>query len=337
MVVVIRAARLSTSACSILFFASAASADDGVPTRAHLEWTRDHNASGCIDGPALEEAVSRRWGRRVFVYDSSANVLVKGSIRRNVRGGWAAHLELEREDGTKLGRRDIVSKAPDCSALDDSLALALGLMLDLTERPPSTEEASAAKAEPVSGPPITIPKETIAPREPWRFEPWIGAEAAVGLLPGIAFGGRLAIATEPAHFWRIEAGGTLWQSRQAELDSVGAHLSMWTIDVAICPIATTTHSLGVWACIAQRAGVVKAEGFGFDRNASPDDTLLAAEARTGATWTFASPWMLHASLGLVVPLVRLGFVYRNDPGELPTIYRMSPVAGVAAVGIGARF
>jgi hypothetical protein len=336
MMTVTRAARLRILACSIFFFVTVARADDGVPTRARLEWTREEGAERCIDGPALDEAVSRRWGRRVFVYDSSANVLVKGRIRRNVRGAWAAHFELERSDGTKLGRRDIVSRAADCSALDDSLALALGLMLDLTERPPSAEQ-STTTPEPVSGPPITIPKETAAPREPWRVEPSIGAAAAIGLLPGVAFGGRLAIAAEPPHFWRIEAGGTLWQTRQAEHEALGARLSMWTLDIAICPIASEGESLGIWACIAQRAGMVKAEGFGFDRNASPNDTLLAAEARAGASWTFASPWILHASLGLVVPLVRLGFVYRSDPGDLPTIYRMSPVAGVAALGIGARF
>jgi hypothetical protein len=209
-------------------------------------------------------------------------------------------------------------------------------MLDLTERPPSTE-ARPAVVEPLTGPPITIPKETIPPRAPWGFETTLGGEAAVGLLPGLPLGGRFAIALEPPRLWRIEIAGTLWQKREIEPDPGGVRLTMWTADLAICPLTIDAPSLKAWGCIAQRAGMVLAQGLGFDRNASRDDTLLAAEARFGATWTFAAPFALHAALGLGAPLVRLSFVYRTDQGGVSALYRMPPVAGFLALGIGARF
>jgi len=112
---------------------------------------------------------------------------------------------------------------------------------------------------------------------------------------------------------------------------------MWTVDIAICPLAFEGQSLNAWACLAQRAGMVRAEGVGFDRNAAQNDTFLAAEARFGATWAFASPFVVHAAFGLDAPLVRLGFVYRDANGGVGAVYRMSPVAGTASVGIGARF
>jgi hypothetical protein len=323
------------------FFASflaslAATAEQRTPTTARLEWRRAEGTESCIDGASLAEAVDRRWGRKVFVDDPSASVLVKGVVDRP-RGAWRVHLELERADGSKLGSRDIVTGAPDCSSLDDSVALALGLMLDLTERPPETEESRAVNAPPASGPPITIPEETAAARVPWRFEPALGGEAAVGLLPGLTLGARVAMAIEPPRLWRIEVGGTLWQKQDAETGPMGAHLSMWTLDVAICPLSVEDEKLNAWACLAQRAGTVRATGVGFDRNVAQNDTFLGAEARLGATWAFASPFVVHAAFGLVAPLVRLAFVYRDEQGDTAALYRMPPVAGTLGVGIGARF
>lgn len=304
---------------------------------ARLEWTRSPGAESCIDRAGLSDAVSRRWGRQVFVDGDDPAIVVKGTVGRSRRGTWYARIELARSDGTKLGSRVIVTHAPDCSSLDDSLALALGLMLDLTEPPASTEPNRPPSAPPqVSGPPITIPKETLAPRVPWQIEPALGAEAALGILPGVMFGGRLSISIEPPRLWRIEIGGTLWQHVKTSATE-GARFSLWTIDVAVCPAVWEDAKIAASACIAQRAGKVTAEGVGFDANATPDETFLAAELRGGLAWTFASPFVLGGTLGMDVPLVRFRFVYREPGGAVGAVYRMSPVAGIVALGIGARF
>jgi hypothetical protein len=217
------------------------------------------------------------------------------------------------------------------------VALALGLMLDLSEQSRTSSETPHEGGPPPERPPITIPMETMAPRIPWRFEPTLGGEAAIGFLPGLALGGRLTIAVEPPRLWRIEMGGTIWQERDAESGPGGARLSMWTLDLAICPLSIEQKALNAWACLAQRAGTVRAEGVGFDRDASQKDTFLAAGGRFGATWAFASPFVIHAAFGLEAPLVRLAFVYRDAQGDIGSVYRMSPVAGTLGLGIGARF
>jgi hypothetical protein len=271
----------------------------------------------------------------VFVDDPSAGNLVRGTVRRTQRAAWSVRLDLERSDGSKLGSRIIVTRAPDCSALDDSLALALGLMLDLTERP-AEERQSAETAHPPESASITIPTETAAPRTPWRFEPTLGGEGALGLLPGFAFGARFAVAAEPPRLWRIEAGATLWQQRTTGAEP-GVRFSMWTVDVAVCPFDLEGRDVIAWACLAQRAGQIRSEGIGFDKKLAPEETLLAAEARLGATWTFAEPFAVHAALGLDAPLVQLRFVYRDAQGDIASVHKMPPVAGTLALGIGARF
>lgn len=319
-------------------FAGTVAAADTTPARARLEWTREPGAEGCIDGEALRKAVDRRWGREVFVDDDTASIVVNGTARRDSRGAWSVKLELHRADGTSLGSRRIVTRASDCSSLDDSVALALGLMLDLsepTEAPP--DQTAPPPPARVSGPPITIPKETIAPRLPWRAEPTVGIEGALGLLPGVSLGARLGIAVEPPHAWRVEIGADLWQNRETTPLLPGARFSMWTIDLAICPLAFDRGNVASWACVAQRAGKITAEGVGFDANAAPDETLLTAEARLGATWAFAPPLAVHAAMGLDVPLVRFRFVYRDEHSDIAAVYRMSPVAGALGLGIGARF
>jgi hypothetical protein len=112
---------------------------------------------------------------------------------------------------------------------------------------------------------------------------------------------------------------------------------MWTIDFAICPLSTSRERFSAAACVAQRAGKIVAEGQGFDLNATADETLLTAEARAGASWQFAGPLVLHGAFGLSTPFVRFRFVYRDDQGNVTSVYRMAPVAGVVALGIGARF
>src|SRR5689334_19728063 len=86
-------AALATFASVLAPFAVAAG--ERTPTTARLEWTRAEGAEGCIDGPGLEEAVDRRWGRKVFVDDATADVLVRGRVGR-VRGAWSVRLKLER-------------------------------------------------------------------------------------------------------------------------------------------------------------------------------------------------------------------------------------------------
>jgi hypothetical protein len=336
-----RAGQTLWVACLAAFCARPAFAEDRArQTTARLEWTRGPDAESCVDGPGLEAAVSRRWGREVFVDDSSADIVVKGFAKRGAQGGWSVRLELEHTDGNKLGSREIVTRAPDCSSLDDSVALALGLMLDLTERaspPVEAPQASVAPPPSVSGPPITIPKETPAARARWHFEATIGGEIAVGLLPGLAIGARPAVALEPPRFWRIEFGGTIWQDRSAGSDQAGARISMWTLDLAVCPISTSWQRFAASVCVAQRAGKIAGEGMGFDSNVATDDTFLSAEARAGLTWIVAGPLILRAGFGLAAPFVRFRFVYREDPGNIATVYQMPPVAGIVGLGMGAHF
>src|SRR5207249_3036254 len=149
---------------------------------ARLEWTRDPDAESCMDRESLEGAVNARWHRQVFA-DGKTDLVVEGRVGRRAQHEWVASIEMRRADGTSLGSRELATRAAHCSALDDSVALALGIMLDLSRQRVAEEREQAAassgaqtksaaqpagassaspsatppKASAVGGPPISIP------------------------------------------------------------------------------------------------------------------------------------------------------------------------------------
>src|SRR5262245_23247894 len=103
----------------------------GGPVTARLTWERTSGAEDCMTQEVLAQAVNRRWGREVLRQVGPTELALTGTIGPRSGGRWAALLEMRRADGSSLGSREIATQAKDCSALDDAVALAAGLMLDM--------------------------------------------------------------------------------------------------------------------------------------------------------------------------------------------------------------
>ena len=128
----------------------------GGPTRAEapaptatLDVNRAEGAESCLEATALQTAVERRLERSVFVPPGRSAVGVKLHFERRADRTFVAEVELLDRHGTPLGRRELKTRAAHCSALDDSLALVVALLVD---SPEAREQAAAIPIPDVSLP-----------------------------------------------------------------------------------------------------------------------------------------------------------------------------------------
>jgi hypothetical protein len=353
-----RASSLPTAAVLVaaatLCAANARSEEPGPPA-ARLEWRREAGAESCIDADTLANAVNQRWKRRVFASDGAPDIVVRGSVLRTSQSAWAARIELTRASGESLGTRELVTTAADCSALDDSVALAVGLMLDVSRQrlqdeqrlapPPEAGAERPAAPTPVAPgaptggepPRIAIPPQTLAPRAPFRFEASAAAELGIGVLPVLGLGARAELAMDAPRFWRIAFGATFWGNRETSGLVRGARFSYWSMDLAICPLRTESDSVALHLCAAQRVGHLEAQGFGLTNPASTTTLLYALGIRGAAAWRLDPLLAIVASGELDVPFDQYRFAYRDVTGGPVVVYRTSALTAEATLGLSIRW
>lgn len=320
---------------------SAMSARAQEPERltAHLEWTQSAGGSECISQTALERAVNERWGREVFVADGNADVLVVGQVGPDPQGpGWRAEIELRSKLGADLGSRELKTEARHCSALDDSVALAVGLMLDVSkqrlreqsEAETKTPAPAAPPPAPPSPAPIELPRETLAPREPWGVDASVGGVAALGLLPGVGLGLQAGVTLTPPQFFVIELSAAVWREGEARRADGGSMFDLWTTSLAVCPLKL--HALDLTVCGVQRFGLVTSTGFDFAQNQEQSDAIFDVGVRARAVLLRAGRFGLRVGFNAEVPVLGYHFVYVDALGRERTLYEMAPVVLLADLG-----
>src|SRR5688572_13338077 len=121
---------------------------------ATLKLEKGAGTEQCIDAPELSSAVEARLGRRVFGVRTPADLDVRLRLERPGSNQWRGDLLLLDDAGNELGRREIVTKAKDCSALDASLALVVALLVDAPPNlPPERAPPPATSTEAPPPPP----------------------------------------------------------------------------------------------------------------------------------------------------------------------------------------
>jgi hypothetical protein len=314
-----------------------AEAGDRVTVR--LEWKQAAGASSCIDAEALSRAVTRRFQRQGFTDAPDADIVVKGTVKGERDRSWTAVIELERANGESLGTRTLTTTAPDCSALDDAVVLATGLMIDVSRRRVD-DERTGTTTPPLGKPaaPITIPRDTAAPRAPWHVEPAFGIEAALGLIPAIGLAGRAGVAIEPPHSFRLELAADYWLPRD-DRDNAGrgARWELFTAELGVCPFVYRQGGFSSNACAFQRFGEVRVAGFGFDQARSSFEPIWTAGARVGGAQTVLGPLAVRFGVGLEVPILRYRFVYSDEDAATRVLRRMSAIVGSAELGLSLRW
>lgn len=314
---------------------------------ATLDVDKGPGTERCIDEPDLASAVESRLGRRVFDVRTPADLAVRLRLDRPKPGEWRGQLTLLDMSGNELGRREIVTRAKDCSALDASLALVVALLVDAPPNLPPELLAPPASAPPPAAPPppkqraptaLVIRRDSFAPREPWRFNVVASAVGLLGVAPRPLLGVSAGLWFEPPRLPEFRVTGEFFPGTPVELDpGRGAELTLVRFGLGICPLQHDAGSARVELCAGQAVGWIDAAGFGFDQNLASTELAYALEAGATGWWAPVRGFGLWLSVGAEVPLVRNAYVSGTGADGLPELYRASPVAGRAQIGAGIEF
>jgi hypothetical protein len=148
---------------------------------------------------------------------------------------------------------------------------------------------------------------------------------------GVGVGGRAA-----ALLGRFEVGlaASYWPSRTATLaaqPAAGGALRLLLVEARGC-YAAPLGRVGLGPCVGLSAGRVSADGFGVRNPSSGAGAWLAPFVGGTAALVLHPRFALRFDLGVLVPALRPIF----EIDRLGRVFRPSPVAGRAALGIEGR-
>ena len=328
---------------SALSATAIAEAPPVAPARLHLDYRREPAAVTCLSPERLVEAVEARLGRPVFSAVADADLTARLSARR-VAGRFVMEVELHDRAQRSLGKRQLSTRAPHCSSLDDSLALVLSLAADMPGIVAPREDSSPARAQaepaPAASPlvlslgtPLSIPESTHAPRLGARIAPSVGVAVASGIVPSVALGLELGLVLKVNELWPVVLRGTGWSERRQSVagSEKGATFSAQTLELGLCPWTGRLGGSEASVCASQRLGRVVARGHGFEQPQRDDGWQL--HLGLGATLTQdVGPLFVGFSAGLLVPLVRRRYFF-TDVVDV-TLFEQPWLSGAAAVRVG---
>ncbi len=307
-----------------------------------LSVDRGPGAEACLDAAQLKRSVERRLKRRVFVGDADASLRLRVSFTAR-RSELEARIELSSIDGTPRGVRSLVTSS-HCSALDDSLALSVALLVDeppdpiepapVDARAPATTPAQPVKATPTAKTTITIPADVPAPREPWHARFGVSGKAAWGMLPGVrpavAFGlGILPHAFVPL----LLQGEAFWPTNTARDSTSGARFHLLRVGLALCPMLWQAPGRSLSFCAGQQLGWLTVEGYGFDHDSKQQRLGYSLTAGGEGRLRLFPPVSVRGYLGGEVPLVRDRFTSAGR--DASDLFRASPIGLTGEIGLEA--
>jgi hypothetical protein len=313
-----------------------------------LSVERGPGAEACLSEAQLKRGVERRLKRRVFVTAADASLRVRVSFALHGEET-EARIELSSIDGTDRGTRSLVTSG-QCSALDDSLALSIALLVDEPPDPvaaptPGGTDAGAARpapgnaATPVparSSPKrtIVIPSDVAAPREPWHLRFGAAGKGVWGALPGVRPAAVFALGLVPRSFAPVVLQGeAFWPATAARDASSGARFHLLRAGLAVCPELWARSGAGLNLCVGQQLAWLSVEGYGFNHDSKERRLGYSLTVGGECRLRLFTPVSLRGYLGGEVPLVRDRF--SSGGNDATALFRPSFAALAGEIGLEA--
>jgi hypothetical protein len=333
------------AALGAALWSSSVGAEPMPRARVYLDYARDDGARSCVSSSELARSVEARLGRSVFVDAAQADLIAEVRARR-VEGAFVIDIDLFDRGHAALGERQLSTRAPHCSSLDDSLALVLSLAADAPPPAPvgralAPGPAAAAPQPPEREPsfvptPIAIPATTHAPRRGIALEPSLGAALLFGPVPGVTAGLELGVVVRSGSFWPVSLNAAGWWPRtHSAANERGARFSAKSLELGVCPWEGPLGPIVLRTCVREWFGRVSARGFGFDEDQRSDRWVLAFGI--GATLThWFGPVLLSVDGVLLVPPVRRRYFFA-DGAASTTLHEEPWLFGSVGIRLGTEF
>ncbi|HTA90212.1 MAG TPA: hypothetical protein VK745_11570 [Polyangiaceae bacterium] len=358
---------LASLSCVLLLLAACSARAEEAAAR--LELTKGPGTEQCIDTGALLRSVEFRLQRHAFRPDRPATLYVRIALHRiKADANWSADISMRDAAGAFLGSRSLITSAAHCSALDDSLALVVALLVDAPPAPvrveppgptaatPAVPAASSAEPSPAGDhatpsvspirPPqmptfpekmgtITLPRDTPARRQPWLFNLSLEGTAAFGVLPDVAPGIELGLGAKPAIVPELRVFAGLYPERaeQHASASSGARFSFANVGLELCPLDRALGAVHWSGCAGQSLGFTRVAAFGFDENTTTGHLSYALLAWTGLTIQFVGSFAGRLGIRAEAPLERGVFTYGSRDGSERGLFEPKPVTAVLDAGL----
>jgi hypothetical protein len=326
---------ISNLALALLFMANRVNAADE-RARATLEWYRSEEAAECLDAPALATAVQAGLNRTVFVSSAQADLRIKVSLGRPAEEQWLADIDLEDPNGKKLGHRELTIRAPQCSAMDESLALVVSLMVDVTRE---SLRPQPAVVQPLPRIERKLPQaeRVPSPADRWHESLFMLGSARIGQLPGLGRGMSVAGELGPPRSWFALISATVWAPAQTSHENSGAKFWLGTAEASLCGTTQSNWHNELSLCVGQQMGLLDSRAYGFDVNRKGSTIFYDLTFRLRMTWWAASALGLHLGLGAGLPLVQNEFFGTRADGSTVRILSRPALVPLADIGVGFRF
>jgi hypothetical protein len=322
---------------ALLIARRGAAADATEPIR--IEY---HAEAGC---PSADE-----FSGQVFRRTASARLATNGELARTFvvdierRGGaLVGSLVVRQADGTTESRQ---VEGPECVEVAKVLALATALAIDPEASlatnpeplPPKSEPPPPAKPEPEPHGSANEPNE---PSSNESANAWVLALGGVlegGVTPRVAYGGSAGLGWRaPGGLGAISAFGVDLTYLVAPTHPVGTASTSFQFLYArptLCAIALRWYrDSGIAPCLSGEIGAVTGKGSDIAHASTRSRVWATVDPGVNAHQALGDTWFLEAELGMVLPITRYHYVFRDPTTH---IYSVPSVAVVGALRVGAR-
>ena len=314
-----------------------------------LSWVELPGAESCGGAPAIARAVEVHLGRHAIVSPAQADLSIEGRVE-HIPGSahWHSVIVMRDAAGKVLGTRELDSDTRDCAPLRESVALAIGLMIDpdavLSSRPAAAPAPPpAAPPPPAHPPPPRVIIERVETRVPvyprpsavWHVEPSAGAAVAYGVLPLAAVGFRVGVMVVPPWFGAVEVFGGMWAAQTVAADAgLSATLSPVYAGAALCPLRLegATH-VAFTACAGAQVVAVQSTGHGFAP--SRDETNVATHLFVSGDVEIPIAGAVRGRVGgqAGAALTRDRFVFSDAAGGTQSLFQPPVLQAGAEAGL----
>ena len=316
------------SALALLLFAQAA--PPKTPHRgARIAWARGAGAEACVGALGLAEDIKARLGWDPFVLPKDLDF--EGTITKT-RDGHRADLWIRDAAGKTIGRRTLVSRAPDCRTLGETVATTITVAIDPDvsgEAVPGLEDTSFSPEVSPSPAPAPVPSATTRTE---HVRVTAGAGITAGLVPGPSdvSGLRANLVIGDV----LELGLGMSYFREAREGAFGFALTTGELRACVDP----------WGArhLARFCGAVLAGAFAANLRSTELVPVelgtfpwLGAEIGPVLSIQVAGPVRAEVAASILIPLIRRqGFVRGAEP---TAVYEQARVGGRAELGLGVLF